>query len=81
MSLGGHSFHISQGKSRMKKMKLSLDALAVESFSVESARGEGTVKGHEGPTGQFTCNESCAPTCRTIACPCLVSEFFTQCIC
>jgi hypothetical protein len=66
----------------MKKVKLSVESLSVESFPTASEGSEfGTVNGHEIPTGKFTCNESCAATCRTVACPCLVSEFFTQCIC
>ncbi len=66
----------------MKKVKLSLDELAVESFSVEGAdAGSGTVRANEAATGQpFTC-DSCEFTCRTIACPCLVSEDVTACVC
>lgn len=66
----------------MKKMKLSMDELHVESFSIEAASAEaGTVKANEYTGKVFTCDPSCDPSCRTMACPCLVSEYFTQCIC
>ena len=67
----------------MKKMKLSLDALRVESFTVDAEKGGGTVQGLEAPTapGQlFSCN-TCQVTCRTIACPCPVSEGVSNCYC
>lgn len=56
----------------MQKKKLSLDELAVESFSVAAEDGRGTVNGHLRPTGP-SCYGSCDATCRTIACPCIES--------
>jgi hypothetical protein len=66
----------------MKKVKLSLDALAVESFAVvNEADEQGTVEAHEAPTGKpFTCN-TCAATCQTMACPCPVSNGLPSCFC
>ena len=65
----------------MKKVKLSLDALAVESFTVAAEMAEkGTVDAHQ-PSGKpFTCN-TCQATCQTMACPCLVSNGVVSCFC
>jgi hypothetical protein len=60
----------------MKKIKLDVDALDVESFEPSEAKGErGTVKGlltayyelcHEGDTWQGSC--TCEPTCNADTC-------------
>ena len=60
----------------MKKIKLDLDTLDVESFEPSEAKGErGTVKGlftayyepcHEGDTWQGSC--TCEPTCNADTC-------------
>ncbi|OGU37171.1 MAG: hypothetical protein A2068_01610 [Ignavibacteria bacterium GWB2_35_6b] len=67
----------------MKKLKLNLDELKVESFntSIVGKTPKGTVKGHTGTTCETvdnltycytceygTCQPSCAPTCVGITC-------------
>jgi hypothetical protein len=49
----------------MKKLKLSLEELRVESFATGAAtRAEGTVHGHAPQTrNQNTCQATCAATC------------------
>jgi hypothetical protein len=50
----------------MNKLKLDLEALAVDSFSIVAARGEGTVEAHEVPTVPYaTCDAACSYTCTT----------------
>jgi hypothetical protein len=52
----------------MKKLRLDLDALAVEGFDTHAAaRGKGTVQGQElvselGSCGQVTCGDYCSWT-------------------
>jgi hypothetical protein len=53
----------------MKKVKLSVDELTVESFSVAVEDVQGTVWAND------------APSPRTHECPCIASEFYTQCVC
>jgi hypothetical protein len=58
----------------MKKLKLQLDTLAVDSFATveDAASGAGTVEGRElARTEAFTCNQT-TPYCKTILtyCPC-----------
>lgn len=50
----------------MRKLKLDVDSLAVESFTPESVRGErgGTVNGQDATKGGNTCNNfSCQVGC------------------
>lgn len=55
----------------MKKLKLSIDSLCVESFVSEAPRGqEGTVQGHDQGTIVRTCDPTCEPTCATWRCVC-----------
>ncbi|HEX6749641.1 MAG TPA: hypothetical protein VF092_20280 [Longimicrobium sp.] len=66
----------------MKKVKLSLDALTVESFAVATEPAEkGTVDAHQ-PSGKpFTC-DTCQDSCQTHgACPCLVTNGMLSCFC
>lgn len=50
----------------MKKLKLDLEALAVDSFTIAGANGEGTVQGNEVPTVPYaTCDAACSYTCTT----------------
>jgi hypothetical protein len=52
----------------MEKLKLNVEALAVESFDAGAARGEakGTVRGHAVPnTQQFRCTYFCSYACPT----------------
>jgi hypothetical protein len=50
----------------MKKLKLDLEALAVDSFRIAGARGEGTVEAHEVPTYPYkTCDAACSYGCTT----------------
>jgi hypothetical protein len=50
----------------MKKLKLDLEALAVDSFSIAAVRGDGTVEAHEAPTYPYaTCDAACSYTCTT----------------
>ncbi|HEX5726907.1 MAG TPA: hypothetical protein VFX98_15640 [Longimicrobiaceae bacterium] len=66
----------------MKKMKLNVDELCVESFAIVAETAEnGTVKGHERPTTRPSCDETCDHTCQTYACACLVSIGPTYCFC
>jgi hypothetical protein len=56
----------------MKKYKLDLDNLTIDSFSTESAKeGRGTVLGHE-VTAMIVCSDSnaseCAGSCDTGSC-------------
>jgi hypothetical protein len=56
----------------MKKLKLEIDALAVDSFATGDGAGPaGTVDGHEMASQQYTCNRI-TPYCKTILtyCPC-----------
>jgi hypothetical protein len=65
----------------MKKMKLNADELRVESFAIVAESAEnGTVKGHAGTT-RPSCGDTCAATCQTYACACLVSIGPTYCFC
>ena len=66
----------------MKKMKLSVDALRVESFAVasQSAEREGTVHAHA-RTDRYTCPATCEATCQTQVCPCPFSIDVTRCVC
>jgi hypothetical protein len=53
----------------MKKLKLSLDALAVESFEARTADGEGgTVIAEQSGEPVDTCQNSCNGTCRWQTC-------------
>ncbi|HEU0301916.1 MAG TPA: hypothetical protein VFR37_20845 [Longimicrobium sp.] len=53
----------------MKKLKLSLDELAVDSFAAVPAEGErGTVRGAEFVTLEATCFNSCGGTCKYNTC-------------
>jgi hypothetical protein len=65
----------------MKKVKLNLDALAVESFAlVTETEEKGTVAAHA-PSGRpYSCN-TCAATCQTMACACPVSNGVLSCFC
>ena len=67
----------------MKKIKLNVDGLRVESFETErAAEGTGTVRAAEAASGRpWTCDPSCDFTCDTMACPCRVSEHPTMCYC
>jgi hypothetical protein len=48
----------------MRKLKLNLEQLSVESFATERRlAGEGTVHAHATPPSY--CGPSCAPTCQT----------------
>ena len=50
----------------MKKLKLDLEALTVDSFRVAGAGGDGTVNAHEVPTYPYaTCDAACSYTCTT----------------
>ena len=56
----------------MKKMKLNVDELCVESFAVAVGNGEtGTVKAYA-PT---------QATCETLVCPCQVTQDMSNCVC
>lgn len=54
----------------MKKLRLSLDALSVESFEARAANGErGTILARDsGETFQDTCQNSCYGTCKWQTC-------------
>ena len=69
----------------MKKLKLQLDALAVESFSTDSfpADAAGTVRGNAGTRNQDTCQESCFGTCDytcRYTCKCVFTEPQVTCL-
>ena len=56
----------------MRKLRLSVDELCVESFAVAVGNGEpGTVKAYA-PTNA---------TCETFVCPCQVTEAMSDCVC
>jgi len=56
----------------MRKLRLSVDELCVESFAVAVGNGEpGTVKAYA-PT---------AATCETLVCPCQVTQAVSDCVC
>lgn len=68
----------------MRKMKLSLDELRVETFSVAAGEGErGTVRGHAPQSGgRDTCGHTCDnATCETLVCPCQVTQEVSNCVC
>jgi len=68
----------------VKKLKLQLDALAVESFSTDFVPADaGTVHGNAGTRNQDTCQESCFGTCDytcRYTCKCVPSEPYVTCI-
>jgi len=50
----------------MKKLRLDVEALAVDSFRIAGAAGDGTVQGMEVPTPPYnTCDAACTYTCTT----------------
>ena len=50
----------------MKKLKLDVEDLAVNSFAIAGARGEGTVEAHAVPTYPYrTCDAACSYGCTT----------------
>ena len=57
----------------MKKIRLDVDELHVESFAAATGNGEtGTVKAHA---------PSEHATCETLVCPCQVSQDVSDCVC
>ena len=57
----------------MKKLRLKVDELCVESFAVAVGNGEaGTVKAHA---------PSEHATCQTLVCPCQVTQAVSDCVC
>ena len=53
----------------MRKLKLDLDVLAVESFAMDAAREKpGTVRGHDSDSGHQTCADSCDGVCGSYCC-------------
>ena len=67
----------------MRKIRLSVDELRVESFAVATGDEEtGTVKGHAPNSGQDTCGHTCDDaTCETLVCPCQVTQAVSDCVC
>lgn len=66
----------------MKKIRLNMEELRVESFAISAGTvEEGTVKAHARPTLDQTCPDTCKYTCDTHICPCRISENFTGCYC
>jgi hypothetical protein len=67
----------------MKKIRLKVDELCVESFTVATGNGEtGTVKAYVPNSGQDSCGHTCDdPTCETLVCPCQVTQDMSNCVC
>lgn len=50
----------------MKKLKLDVEALAVDSFTIAAAKGDGTVQANAVPTPPYqTCDAACSYGCTT----------------
>ena len=50
----------------MKKLKLDVEALAVDSFTIPAVKGDGTVQANAVPTPPYaTCDGACSYTCTT----------------
>jgi len=55
----------------MKKLRLTIDSLRVDSFSSEPVREQsGTVQAHDAETELQTCLFTCQNTCETWICFC-----------
>ena len=67
----------------MKKLRLNVDELCVQSFAVATGNGEtGTVQAHAPSGGQNTCGHTCDnATCETLVCPCQVTQDMSDCVC
>ncbi|HEX8904298.1 MAG TPA: hypothetical protein VF771_05610 [Longimicrobiaceae bacterium] len=56
----------------MKKIRLNVDELHVESFAAAAGNGAtGTVQAHASDN----------PTCQTLVCPCQVTQAVSDCVC
>jgi hypothetical protein len=53
------------GRDTMKKIRLELEQLAVESFATARGRGaeKGTVRGHDSGSDAYTCEQDCTWGC------------------
>jgi hypothetical protein len=66
----------------MKKIRLNVDELRVESFAVAAGNGEtGTVRAFAPNSQQDSCHTCDDPTCETLVCPCQVTQDMSNCVC